>query len=179
MACEYAVRRLAAPAGLLPVVTALGCLWSAAATDDAAFDVPEWLYPLNPTGSNVPGAPLSSSAELSVPDSDARYTPSQLKDFFAVPDWHPQDHPPMPVVVANGRKADLYACGYCDLPDGAGRPENATLAGLPAGYVVDQMAAFAGGARRSAWTGPTYLPAALMVTSAVLIARREIAEAVA
>ena len=37
----------------------------------------------------------------------------------------------MPEVVAHGRRPAVWACGYCHLPDGAGRPENAALAGLP------------------------------------------------
>ncbi len=42
----------------------------------------------------------------------------------------------MPDVVAHGRKPDVYACAYCHLPNGQGRPENASLAGLPAQYIV-------------------------------------------
>jgi cytochrome c553 len=79
----------------------------------------------------------------------------------------------MPGVVAHGRRPSLYACGYCHLADGRGRPENATLAGLPAEYIVQQLRDFASGSRRSAWTGPPYLPAALMSEAAGLASEEE------
>jgi cytochrome c553 len=68
----------------------------------------------------------------------------------------------MPGVVARGRKPSVYACGYCHLPDGAGRPENASLAGLPAGYIVQQLADFKSGARRTAVAAR--VPSQLMIT---------------
>jgi cytochrome c553 len=59
----------------------------------------------------------------------------------------------MPDVVAHGRKPNLFACAYCHLPNGMGRPENATLAGLPADYITAQLAAFRSSARRNPLTG--------------------------
>jgi cytochrome c553 len=67
----------------------------------------------------------------------------------------------MPDVVAHGRKPDVYACGYCHLPNGMGRPENSSLAGLPVDYMIQQMADLKSGRRKSA--EPTHLPAAAMV----------------
>jgi len=67
----------------------------------------------------------------------------------------------MPDIVAYGRKPDVYACGYCHLPNGLGRPENSSLAGLPRDYIIQQMADFKSGRRKSA--EPTHLPAAAMV----------------
>jgi len=145
------------------------------------FEVPAWLFPVPPPAV-APTAPATAPVDphvLRVPGSNRAYTQAEIKDYFAAPDWHPGAHPPMPEVVAHGRRPDLYACGFCHLPDGAGRPENATLAGLPAGYIVDQMAAFASGARRSAWSGPTYLPTDLMAKSAAQVSRAEIADAAA
>ena len=43
----------------------------------------------------------------------------------------------------------MRACGYCHLPNGQGRPENASLVGLPAAYIVQQMADYKNGVRRS------------------------------
>jgi hypothetical protein len=40
-----------------------------------------------------------------VPDSDATFTITQERDLFFVPDWHPGDHPPMPDIVGQGRRA--------------------------------------------------------------------------
>ena len=66
----------------------------------------------------------------------------------------------MPAVVAHGRKPLVYACGYCHLPDGGGRPENASLAGLPAAYIAQQIADIRNGTRRTAL--PTRVPPRLM-----------------
>jgi mono/diheme cytochrome c family protein len=81
-----------------------------------------------------------------VPGSTQAYTLSQLRDFFRAPDWHPDDHPVMPEVVARGRRPDLFACGFCHRADGSGGPENASIVGLPAACIVQQMADFRGGA---------------------------------
>jgi cytochrome c553 len=59
------------------------------------------------------------------------YTWTQLRDRFIAPIWHPSDHGPLPDIVANGRKPDVLACGFCHRADGPGGPENADLAGLP------------------------------------------------
>jgi len=75
----------------------------------------------------------------------------------------------MPEVVARGRKPQVHACGYCHLPDGQGRPENAPLAGLPAAYIEAQVAAFRSGARRSDWHGPNR-PTDLMLATAEHVA---------
>ena len=50
----------------------------------------------------------------------------------------------MPDAVGKGRPPAVYACAYCHLPNGAGRPENTSLAGLPENYIRAQMAAFKG-----------------------------------
>ena len=68
--------------------------------------------------------------------------------MFVVPDWYPDIHPPMPDIVAHGRKPDVYACGHCHLPNGQGRPENASVTGLSAEYIVQQMADFKSGLRK-------------------------------
>jgi cytochrome c553 len=53
----------------------------------------------------------------------------------------------MPAIVARGRKPKVVACGYCHRADGSGGPENASLAGLSAGYMMRQVADFRSGAR--------------------------------
>jgi len=119
---------------------------------------PAWAYPVNPP--NLPDA-RTQDIPVRVPDSDRFFLPSQLHDLFSAPDWHPNDHPAMPDVVAFGRKPGVYACGYCHLPDGAGRPENASLAGLPAGYIEQQLADFKSATRRTAV--PARVPPRLMI----------------
>ena len=86
-------------------------------------------------------------AAIHLPGSEAAFTRKQLSAIEGpVSDWHPEEHPPMPPIVARGRPP-VYACGYCHLPNGAGRPENASLAGLSAGYIREQMLAFRTGDR--------------------------------
>ncbi len=75
-------------------------------------------------------------------------------------DWFPGAHPPAPEVVLRAKGEGGYACGYCHLPDGRGRPENARLQGLPADYIVEQVEAFASGTRRAA--APDSMPARSM-----------------
>lgn len=129
----------------------------------------EWPYPVNPP--NMPDA-LNEDFPVRVPDSDRVFLPSQLQDLFSAPDWHPKDHPAMPDVVEHGRKPGVYACGYCHLPDGAGRPENASLAGLPVGYIAQQLADFKSGARRTAV--PVRVPPQLMIELAQSVTNSEI-----
>ena len=96
---------------------------------------PSWAYPVNPP--NFQRAPDDGSIRR-VPGSTAGFTLTQVRDLFAAPDWHPEDHPPMPSIVASGRKPDVMACGVCHRADGPGGPENSSLFGLPAAYIVQQ-----------------------------------------
>jgi cytochrome c553 len=106
-----------------------------------------WAFPLNPPpGPNAP--PPDMHKPLHVPGSTRSYTLAQYDAMFGAPDWFPQDHPPMPHIVARGRKP-AWACAYCHLPNGQGRPENAALAGLPAAYIIEQVKAFRSGERAS------------------------------
>ena len=121
---------------------------------------PGWAYAVNPPG--LKPAPDDGTIRR-VPGSAAGFTLTQLRDLFSVPDWYSDDHPPMPEPVAHGRKPDAFACGFCHLPNGLGRPENASLAGLPAEYIERQIADFRSGARRSSVAS---LPPTLMVATA-------------
>lgn len=136
---------------------------------------PDWLYPLNAPSSVV----VESDDHLTpvhVPGSAVTYTQVQLNDLFSPPDWFPASHSAMPDVVAHGRQPDVFACGYCHAPGGQGRPENASLAGLPAPYIIQQLADFKSGARRSA--GPdAFLPAIMMLSVAAHASDDEVAAA--
>jgi cytochrome c553 len=134
---------------------------AAAAVAVAADPPPPWAYAVNPPGTQ----PAPDDGVLRhVPDSTAAFTLTQIRDLFSVPDWHPGDHPPMPAPVAHGRKPMPFACAYCHLPNGLGRPENSSLAGLSAAYIAQQVADFKSGARKS--SEPASLPANLMVAVA-------------
>jgi cytochrome c553 len=141
----------------------------------AAAAVPAWLFPGE---GDLPQPPYNAVILLHLPDSRAAYTEAQLFDQFAVPDWHPDSHPPLPAVVAHGVPPEVYACGYCHLANGRGRPENAALAGLPRAYMLQQLADFKSGARRIAWPHPN-APSDAMVQVASHVGAADAAAAVA
>jgi cytochrome c553 len=105
---------------------------------------PAWAYVVNPPDFRPPP---DDGRLRHVPDSTVAFTLSRVRDLFSAPDWHPGDHPPMPEVVARGRKPGVFACGFCHRADGPGGPENSSLQGLPAAYIAQQMADFRSGAR--------------------------------
>ena len=147
---EFGVRAASPPTGggtqgrrtieAILVGLGLGLALSAAplTTWAQAVDVPPaWAYPVNPPDFKVPS---DDGAPRHVPDSTAAFTLTQARDLFFALDWHPSDHPPLPDIVALGRKPDVMACGVCHRADGPGGPENSGIAGLPAQYIVQQMA---------------------------------------
>ena len=145
----------------------------------AVFVVPAWLFPIPPPTAPPSAEALRDPAPLHVPGSDVSFTLAQTRDLFAVPDWFPAEHAPMPAAVEFGRKPDAYACGFCHLPDGRGRPENATVAGLPAEYIVRQVRDYASHLRRSAWADPPYKPTVLMLQVAEAVTDADLAAAAA
>ena len=135
---------------------------------------PPWAYPVNPPDFKPPP---DDGTLRRVPDSTASMTLTQVRDLFYAPDWHPGDHPPMPEVVASGRKPNVFACGVCHRADGPGGPENAYLMGLPAAYIVRQLADFKSGARKS--SVPDRIPAKLKTTLAANATDAEVQAAAA
>src|SRR5258706_563579 len=83
---------------------------------------PDWAYPPTPKP-----APLDNVVQKQMPGSAKKYTQAQIDDGFNPPDWFPDEHPPMPEVVATGRKP-ARACALCHLPTGDGHPESSSLA---------------------------------------------------
>ncbi len=135
---------------------------------------PAWAYVARPADYKDP---VDDGSLHHVPDSTAGWTFTQLQDFYSAADWHPGDHPAMPEVVAHGRKPEVFACGFCHRADGPGGPENASLAGLPEAYIVQQMADFKSGARKS--LTPERRPPAAMTAVAKAATTAEVASAAA
>jgi cytochrome c553 len=135
---------------------------------DSAESFPAWAYPWAPDFKSAP----DDGVPRHVPDSDAAFTITQERDLFFVPDWHPGDHPQMPDIVGQGRRAEVRACGSCHRASGTGGPENASLAGLPAAYIAQQMADFKSGARK--FSGPPRSPETLMIAIAKAAADAEV-----
>lgn len=150
------------------VIAGAVCLAVSAAFAAPTSEPPSWAYvatppPPSPSDANAP-KPAPDETPKHVPNSNVALTIAQIRDLYNPPDWHPDDHPQMPDVVSKGRKPGVFACAYCHLPNGQGRPENAGLAGLPAAYIMQQVADLKSGARRSAM--PKLVPAVMMVTEA-------------
>jgi cytochrome c553 len=144
----------------IDAVLMLGVALSPPASAWAEDVPPAWAYAMNPHFKPDP----DDGKLRHVPDSTAAFTVTQSRDLFDALDWHPSDHPPLPNVVAHGSKPDRMACGVCHRADGPGGPESASLAGLPAAYIVQQMADFGSGARTS--SVPQRGPPKLMIKTA-------------
>jgi hypothetical protein len=89
---------------LVPVVAAV-----------AAEAPPEWAYPAIPQGANIPPP---TDKEVKLAGSQKTYTEKQIGDPFAPPDWYPNEHPPMPDIVAHGKKPNVNGCAQCHLTSG-------------------------------------------------------------
>ena len=131
-----------AVSGLAVGIVALGsAAWA------AGESVPIWAYPV-PRTMPAPAKP-DDTVQKKVPGSKAHFTEAGVNDRFNVPDWFPKDHPPLPEVVAHGKPPKVFACGYCHLPNGQGRPENAPLAGQPVQYIIEQVTEMKEGRRKT------------------------------
>lgn len=128
-------------------------------TDDAHATLP-WAFVINdPAPDDAPAA--DPDEIVTVPGSSLSMRRGDISLANGPPDWHPDDHPSMPEVVARGGGGDVMACAYCHLPNGQGKPENAGLAGQPLEYLVQQMEDYRAGLRR---TGePEMRPPSLMM----------------
>lgn len=151
--------------GLFIFASAAHCV--AAASRAAAYQrgmrptptdsVPLWAFPSSGHGSD---SPSTAAREIRLPGSQRSFTAAQLVDRTTAVDWFPAAHPPMPPVVRGGR-GPASACGFCHLPEGAGRPENAALAGMPFVYLSQQLRDMRSGARKL--VNAHFVPGALML----------------
>jgi cytochrome c553 len=148
----------------LILATLLVCssVLSARAADDLS-----WAYPVTPR----PEQPANLILKQ-IPGSTKAYTQAQIDDPFNPPDWFPDEHPPMPPVVAVGEKPAVRACAQCHLPNGNGHPESSALAGLPVQYLVRQMAEFKNGGRKGVRAG-TMIAIAQAISDADTLAASE------
>jgi cytochrome c553 len=142
----------------------LTCMVAAALVARAAEEPPGWAYGFppgpavaNPAGGRG-GAGRGAGRGPQAPDttmlhldgSTLEFTRTQVNDGFGPADWFPGDHPPMPDIVAHGRRPDIRACALCHYPNGKGRAENAGISGLNVDYFIQQLKEFAAGNRKSA-----------------------------
>jgi cytochrome c553 len=156
---------------LLPIVALLILDVGAVAAQQQSATPPPWAYGFaSAADANAPvagqgrGGGGRGANQQTAPDttkrtldgSTATFTLAQVRDGFGPGDWFPGDHPPMPSIVAQGRRdAMITACSLCHYPNGKGRPENAGVAGLPYEYFMKTMSDFKSDARRSSDTRKT------------------------
>jgi cytochrome c553 len=115
-----------------------------------AHPVPFWAFTRDPPATADFKRRADDDVLRHIAGSTAAFTRAQVLNHYDVVDWHPGDHPPAPEIVMYGHKPQPTACGFCHLPNGAGLPENAPLAGLPTAYFVQQVHDFQNKSRRSA-----------------------------
>jgi cytochrome c553 len=108
-----------------------------------AAERPEWAFGPEQPNPRQPDDGVLKQA----PGSTKFYTQAQIDDPMNPPDWFPDDHPPMPRVVARGNGTTVRACIGCHLSNGHGHPENSRLPGGTAAYLARQLADFRSGAR--------------------------------
>jgi cytochrome c553 len=140
-------------------------------------NLPLWAYPVSEATPLVVGNAAASGEEPveHVAGSSVGYTKTQIANLFVAADWFPDSHPAMPAVVAVGRRPVVYACAHCHQPSGLGRPENQSLAGLPAAYMEEQVEDFRNDLRRS--SEPRMGPQGRMIQAAKAATPEEIAAA--
>lgn len=121
---------------------------------DAAHRPLAWAYAVVENPPPPPPPPTDGDKIGKIPGSTQSFTMKQIRDNANPVDWFPGDHPPVPAIVAHRRSPGVNpwigSCGWCHLVNGFGRPENAGVAGLPAGYILEQLADFKNGARKTA-----------------------------
>ena len=111
----------------------------------AADALPDWAYPARTPGFET----KENDQPRNRPGSSKQYTQAQIDDTHNAPDWYPDEHPPLPQLVAHGKAPAVNACAQCHLATGSGHPESANISGLPEGYIEEQLAEFRNGSRIS------------------------------
>ncbi len=105
-----------------------------------------WAFPAKVELNQPPIAEAPGPKQL--PGSTKSYTQEQIDNLSSPPDWFPDEHGALPRIVSDGSANKGFACGSCHLMSGHGHPESSDLVGLPAEYIVRQMADFKSGARK-------------------------------
>jgi cytochrome c553 len=107
--------------------------------------LPAWAY--NIPDKDQPPLPKTSGT-IRVAGSAKEYDAAQVRSTTNPPDWFPEEHPAAPGIVKGPNAPPGAVCGTCHLMSGQGHPESADIAGMPAEYLIRQMAYFKSGARK-------------------------------
>jgi cytochrome c553 len=106
--------------------------------------LPDWTF-------NIPDKIQPSAVRpegiVRAPGSAKEYEAAKIAGNANPPDWFPDEHPAAPKSVTGG-PGIRFACGSCHLMSGQGHPEAADIAGMPAEYLIRQMAYYKAGTRK-------------------------------
>ena len=126
-----------APLSPIRELNAQAALTVPAGLPDWAFNIPDRIQP----------AAVRPEGSVRAPGSAKEYDAAKIAGNANPPDWFPDEHPAAPRSV-RGDTGIAMACGSCHLMSGQGHPESADLAGLPAEYLIRQMAYYKAGTRK-------------------------------
>lgn len=118
-------------------LSAQAALTVPAGLPDWAFNIPDKIQP----------SAVRPEGIVRAPGSAIEYDAAKIAGNANPPDWFPDEHPAAPRSVKGGTGITL-ACGSCHLMSGQGHPESADIAGMPAEYLIRQMAYYKAGTRK-------------------------------
>src|SRR5262249_39391110 len=104
------------------------CFANALLAADAPDPPPAWAFPV-PAPGHVP-IPENPKAIPHVAGSSAVYRWGDIQNPSFLVSWFPNEHPPMPTIVATGTGHGVFGCSFCHQETGLGGPESAAVAGL-------------------------------------------------
>jgi len=104
---------------------------------DWSFNIPDKIQP----------TAVRPEGIVKAPGSAKEYDAAAIAGNATPPDWFPDEHPAAPRSVRGGTGITM-ACGSCHLMSGQGHPESADIAGMPAEYLIRQMAYYKVGTRK-------------------------------
>ena len=112
-----------------------------------AANRPTWAFPVQE------GSLPTEPGPKKLPGSDKSYTPEEIDNLMAAPDWYPNAHPPAPAIVLKGHGGAM-ACGACHGPGlnglatiGKTGIASPRLAGQHPVYIARQLYLFKDGSR--------------------------------
>src|SRR6202165_1030448 len=128
---------------ILPLASLLVLATLAQVPQSVPNGLPAWAYNI-PDKVQPPG--VEAAGPVRVPGSAKEYDAAKIAGNANPPDWFPDEHPAAPRSV-RGDTGITMACGSCHLMSGQGHPESADIAGMPAEYLIRQMAYYKAGTR--------------------------------